>query len=791
MDKKKILWVSDSPLLTTGFGRNTLKVCEELVRRGYEIQVMGLQYMGHPIEIGGFLLLPNPGGGGDSGILQSYIRSFKPDFLVSVMDIWNTGFVIDAARKTGVPHISYIPIDGEPIPTRFAELASYANIVLVTSKYSQRVLADRGVFSTVWYNGYDPKILGFTDFDHKEKLKRELGLSGFIICSVSRNISRKQVPLLIEAFKKFEDRGNKKDVSLLLVMKPMERAGWNLENVVKNLRVRNPVRFPSQMLSPVVGEDERNVARFIMASDVHALATCYLPETPIICNPIIKPISEIKENDKILTKSGKFEKVKHKFEFDYNGEILKILPYYSSEINITPNHKVFVVKNEGKNIKKKEPVIQKIEAKDLKKGDFLLMPKIYGTKTKKFLRFKKSYGRNQFGAKFIHPTTKQIPSEVKIDNDLMWLFGIYLAEGCISQHFKKVEGIVFSISTKEEEFTGKILNIMKNKFGLIGKVKDDSRHRRRIIFYSANIGRKFKHLFGSGAKNKKMPNWLIFLPHSKQEVLIKGLWDGDGCVYFHPVKKASEMDYQTVSKQLSEQMRLILIRLGYLVSSSSHQRKNMVYRLRIMGKQKWEFAKILETKLKETGEGHQIGFTSPKFLFLPIRKIEKENYSGKVFDLQIENNHSYSNCSFVAHNSGEGYGLSILESMVCGTPNVVTDFSSPHELLMGGRGVLIKPVGYIYGQYEYLRAVCDSSAMADAFEKLYRNPELRKKIAETAYDWAKQWTWQRIVDDLEKILNDFEDIQLEALTLQRLMEVEKYKKEKMGGGLGGIGNNKV
>jgi len=201
-----------------------------------------------------------------------------------------------------------------------------------------------------------------------------------------------------------------------------------------------------------------------------------------------------------------------------------------------------------------------------------------------------------------------------------------------------------------------------------------------------------------------------------------------------------------------------------------------------MGKQKWEFAKILETKLKETGEGHQIGFTSPKFLFLPIRKIEKENYSGKVFDLQIENNHSYSNCSFVAHNSGEGYGLSILESMVCGTPNVVTDFSSPHELLMGGRGVLIKPVGYIYGQYEYLRAVCDSSAMADAFEKLYHDPELRKKIAETAYDWAKQWTWQRIVDDLEKILNDFEDIQLEALTLQRLMEVEKYKKEKMGGG---------
>ena len=399
MNKKKILWVSDSPLLTTGFGRNTLKVCEELVKRGHIVEVLGLQYVGRPIEMNGFKLLPNTSGGFDSKLLQAYIQSFNPDYLITVLDIWNTGFAIDASRKTGVPYINYFPLDGEPIPTSFAELASYSTMSLVTSKYSQRVLADAGVFSTVWCNGYDPSVLHFTQQEEKEKLKKEIGVNGFLISSVSRNISRKQVPLVIAAFKKFEDMGNKKDVTLLLNMKPSEKAGWDLEHIIKYFRVRNPVRFPANSLSPIIGVDEEAVAKFMMASDIHALST-----------------------------------------------------------------------------------------------------------------------------------------------------------------------------------------------------------------------------------------------------------------------------------------------------------------------------------------------------------------------------------------SGDGFGLPVLESMACGTPNVVTDCTAPHELLSDGRGVLIKPVGYIFGQYEYLRAVCDVNAMADAFEDLYQHPEKRASIAKKAYEWAKEFTWSRIVDDFEKIINDFENIQLEAISLQRLKTIEDYRK---------------
>ena len=256
----------------------------------------------------------------------------------------------------------------------------------------------------------------------------------------------------------------------------------------------------------------------------------------------------------------------------------------------------------------------------------------------------------------------------------MELFGYYIAEGCLSQRKGKPEGIVFSINSQEKDFTNRILHLMKELYGRKGRVRDDTRHRRTIRFYSVKIGNWFKQMFKSGAHNKIIPDKFLYFPKDKQKKLIYGLWRGDGSVYYDKTKKASEIEYQTVSQQLGWRIFNILIRLGFIPSLKISARKSDVYSIKVCGRQKWEFIKIIKRELKDKAKGNQQGWIDNNYAYLPVISNKKEEYSGKVYDLNIKDTHTYVT-TVQGHNSGEGFGLMPVESMACGVPVIVPNNS--------------------------------------------------------------------------------------------------------------------
>jgi len=439
--------------------------------------------------------------------------------------------------------------------------------------------------------------------------------------------------------------------------------GWPLLYFVNLYRISDKVIKPRP-----VGISREEIAYIYSSWDVNVM-TCFHPDTPILTNPSVKNISEIKEGDMVLTSDGTYRRVNKLMVYNYDGQMLSIRPTYLDEFKVTPNHFMFrltrnVFKHSYHKRKAREkPVIEEVQAKDLKSGDVLIIPRI---KTQKSI--KESY-------------------------DLMRLYGLYLSEGCIMQRNKRqrVEGIIFSISTKEENLTKFILDTMKREFRINGIVKDASRHRRNIRFYSAKVGRKFKEMFGDSSHTKRIPAKLMKANNSKLKYLVRGLWEGDGHIEERK-DRSTRYELQTVSRTLAYQLWQILIKLGYIPSLHVGHRQSDVYRISISGHQ--GFGKILGYRETHTKKKLSSGWIDSNYLYVPIKSIRSEHYTGKVYDLNVDTNHNY--CSpLLSHNSGgEGFGLPFIEAAICGTPSIANDYTTSRELLIDGkpspRGLLTK-----------------------------------------------------------------------------------------------------
>ena len=95
---------------------------------------------------------------------------------------------------------------------------------------------------------------------------------------------------------------------------------------------------------------------------------------------------------------------------------------------------------------------------------------------------------------------------------------------------------------------------------------------------------------------------------------------------------------------------------------------------------------------------------------------------------------------FVSTSWGEGFGLTILEAMACGTPVVATDCSAITEVV-GEGGVLIPPAGRIPAPDGQFQSLPDVPAFTAAIERLYEAGGVRRKLGEKAVEQASKFSW--------------------------------------------------
>lgn len=676
-----------------------------------------------------------------SGMMSQHLKETKTDVFFILLDtfmLYQTNFLNQDTSPART--IFWFPSDGGGgLPKGCENVLRKVNKPVAMSKFGKKQVKDYYNLNVDYIpHGTEPDKFFRLDDNKRKELRKKWGLDDkFVIGVVARNQPRKNLDRTIKAMNLLKDKIPNAVLFLHLDPNDIGQGIFNIGELIRKFNIENRVIFSGMKAHKGFFWDKMNEVYNLM--DVFLLTTCYIPDTIVQTLNGFKTIKNITNKDLVLTHDGSYHKVNCKYKYKHKGYIRKIKPTYSKEFKCTPNHKLLILKNDKpkqsyyKKKLKQNPKLDWVPAEFIRKGDYLVYP------------------RNKY-VKDLDYTDEQLR-----------LFGYYIAEGCLSQKKGKPEGLVFSINTKEKKLTDDIMYLMDKYYNLKGTIKDYSRNRRTIRFYSSKLGKEFKEAFNSGAKNKDIPNSFMFLPFKKQEQLIKGLWIGDGCFYYHKNKKATEIEYQTVSEKLAWRIFNILIRLGYIPSFKEQDRQSKVYSIKLAGKQKWEFCKIFNYKLKETNIGNQIGWIDKNYAYMPVISNMKEEYEGDVYDLNVDGNHTYVT-SIAGHNSGEGFGIPIIEAMSCEVPVIATNYTTTQELAIdnnAGLGIDLSGVepfdlfkidskqddidffnGTQTGGWEVERSLCSITDTAKKIQYLYDNPKEAKQMGKNGrkavlekYDW--------------------------------------------------------
>jgi len=426
----------------------------------------------------------------------------------------------------------------------------------------------------------------------------------------------------------------------------------------------------------------------IISKDIEIIpAHCLLPNTLIHAKNQVKEIKDIKEGELVLTYRGQFKKVKEVIAHPYTGKIFKIVPWYFREgLTTTPEHPFYAIKSyknckstkglckggcsQEKLCKRKYFLNYKkewIQANDIEVGDFLIYPRLKETRdlneidVLEYISNYKSIDENFIIPKNARNHTGKIFKKIKVDEKLCRLLGYFLSEG----YLIKEGGIGFSFHSREKEYIEEVISGIKENFGFdITKIDSRRENQADLTFSSKLLNSFFRNFYTeekTRANSKILPQEFTLLPKNKLSEIFRGWWRGD--------------TGYTVSRQLANQMKLICLKLGIIPSISIDFAENYKKRGKHFIKEREIFANhdlIIFSNLSFFEEDYGMlkencfkkfinkrkmkhGWLDDSYVYLPVRKIDTEEYQGEVYNLEVEEDNSYVSEFACVHNCWTPY----------------------------------------------------------------------------------------------------------------------------------------
>ncbi|MBU3918486.1 hypothetical protein KKC63_01065 [Patescibacteria group bacterium] len=445
---------------------------------------------------------------------------------------------------------------------------------------------------------------------------------------------------------------------------------------------------------PILGLDAKNLLEIILKADENCLfvpAHCILPDTYLHNNSGIKKIKDILIGDKVYTHQGRLKKVSQTYTRFYKGPIYNIRPYnFRIGLQTTEEHPFYAIKSykDCKNCPHtickpgcryyqkrgclhpyfKEYKPQWIQAEDIKKGDVLIFSRFNKiTKDRTEINLWDYLSRKQFEVCEDKVSCrrgridKKIDNVIKINKKFCRLAGYYMSEGYTDSR----DSIAFCFNRNENRYIEDLQFLMKEVFKLSSPriYKRENANSVEIIYFSKILAEIFGKLFYNDPATKRahtkcLPFWMLNLPLEKQVEIFIGWWRGDAGV--------------TSSRELMNQMKIILLRLGIIPSireltkevfnekyAHLYKRENRVIKARHSSfafnqlsffEDLFGLLKAPEFKRFDYKLNRRHGWIDKKNIYLPIRDIEVKNYEGEVHNIEVEEDNSYLSEFATVHN---------------------------------------------------------------------------------------------------------------------------------------------
>ena len=246
---------------------------------------------------------------------------------------------------------------------------------------------------------------------------------------------------------------------------------------------------------------------------------------------------------------------------------------------------------------------------------------------------------------YFHSATVDVrlPRKIVVDDDLLRLIGYYLADGSLARDAS--HHVAFHFNVAEQEYVEDVQDIILDKFGIS---PTDVRQPKatqglNLRYCSQPLHDIITAMVGpGGALDKKIPTWALWLKPELQSQLIEGFLRGDDT----QGKKDGHCSMSTVSWQLAEGLRLMLLRNGEMVGLHKH-----IYEQAPEGSEFRGCGWIYQVSWTPGRQNQKGGMVTDDHIVSRVFSVEMHTSDLPVYGLTVEDDESYYASCLMHHNS--------------------------------------------------------------------------------------------------------------------------------------------
>jgi len=429
----------------------------------------------------------------------------------------------------------------------------------------------------------------------------------------------------------------------------------------------------------------------------------------------------VTEGVQVITGAGVARRAVKAFRHDYRGPMAVITPYYFPALRCTPDHRILATKDPTAG------QVEEVRAGDLTTDHWLVVPKpvasgqpvlldaaellgdipplaaseagassrVIGSKLARdpsYIRHVRSKvrrgvwvyehvrGLEEEGerVRFHQERRPGIPRRLLLDKSLARLLGYFCAEGsvCRSKARPNSLSLTFSFGHSEAGTRDEVIGLLRDVFGVAPRVS------RRATTTAVEVGKSslawlFARLCGERAAHKRVPVVLFEADPSVQEAFLDAYVTGDGHVY-----PSGKVSVTTVSAALAYGIAWLALRIGHLpaiyASEVSPERKiqwRPVHQAPEQYTVVWYRDRCGDARYRETD----------RWFLVPIKSLATTPFDGHVYNLEVEDDHSYLAGFFAVKNCQNWLTSQALRDPVAGvppqeiTPKQIVDLAFRHR----------------------------------------------------------------------------------------------------------------
>ncbi|MBQ3420224.1 MAG: DNA cytosine methyltransferase, partial [Romboutsia sp.] len=392
----------------------------------------------------------------------------------------------------------------------------------------------------------------------------------------------------------------------------------------------------SKNLGDITKVNEKNLADFDMMTFGFP---CFIAGTKVLTWCGYKNIEDITSEDYVLTHKNRYQRV-IKPMINKANHIYRLSTMASDDIYVTGEHPFYVRKKS--HIKVKEDGKTKtvryfdkpewINAKDLSKDYYV------GVAINKESRLP---DWNGITITFTdNKKDRQLNNLTKMfnKNDFWWIIGRFIGDGWIRNRYDRKDknsGIIICCDFNETANIAAKLDSIGVNYSIVTE-----RTVNKFHILNKELG-VYCEQFVRGAKNKKITGDIINLPIELLKSFIEGYISADGCYtqgLYKATSTSSELIYgigQCIAKVYSRPFSVYKINRPktYIIEGRTVNQNDM-YQINFK----------LEKKPQDRA------FFEDGYIWCPINNIEKEEYQGYVYNMEVENDNSYVVQNIIVHN---------------------------------------------------------------------------------------------------------------------------------------------